>query len=46
MILTGHTHDALPCLMQVGRALLIATGTFGKFISLLDLDVKGGRVAA
>lgn len=46
MILTGDAHDALPRLMQLGRVPLIAIGTFGKFISLLDPDVKGGRVAA
>lgn len=44
VILTGHTHDALPRPVQVGRTLLIATGACGKFISRLDLDVQGGRV--
>jgi sulfur-oxidizing protein SoxB len=45
VILTGHTHDALPQPVQIGRTLLIATGASGKFISRLDLDVQGGRVA-
>ncbi|MCA3369578.1 MAG: thiosulfohydrolase SoxB [Roseomonas sp.] len=45
VILTGHTHDALPSPVQIGRTLLIATGASGKFISRLDLDVQGGRVA-
>jgi sulfur-oxidizing protein SoxB len=45
VILTGHTHDALPRPVQVGRTLLIATGACGKFVSRLDLDVQGGRVA-
>ena len=45
VILTGHTHDALPRPVQIGRTLLIATGASGKFISRLDLDVQGGRVA-
>jgi sulfur-oxidizing protein SoxB len=44
VILTGHTHDALPRPVQIGRTLLIATGASGKFISRLDLDVQGGRV--
>jgi S-sulfosulfanyl-L-cysteine sulfohydrolase len=43
VILTGHTHDALPRPVQIGRTLLIATGASGKFISRLDLDVQGGR---
>jgi sulfur-oxidizing protein SoxB len=44
VILTGHTHDALPRPVQVGRTLLIATGASGKFISRLDLAVQQGRV--
>jgi len=45
VILTGHTHDALPRPVQVGSTLLIATGANGKFVSRLDLDVKDGKVA-
>ena len=44
VILTGHTHDALPAPMQVGQTLLIASGSNGKFISRLDLEVENGRV--
>ena len=44
VILTGHTHDALPRPVQVGRTLLVATGASGKFISRLDLEVQQGRV--
>lgn len=44
VILTGHTHDAMPRPLQVGNTLLIATGACGKFISRLDLEVRGGRV--
>ena len=39
VILTGHTHDALPKPVKVGNTLLIATGSNGKFVSRLDLDV-------
>lgn len=44
VILTGHTHDALPEPLIVGKTLLIATGSHGKFISRLDLNVQGGEV--
>ncbi|MGE0846480.1 MAG: thiosulfohydrolase SoxB [Flavobacteriaceae bacterium] len=45
VILTGHTHDALPEPVIVGKTLLVASGSNGKFVSLLDLDVKDGAVA-
>jgi sulfur-oxidizing protein SoxB len=44
VILTAHTHDALPEPVTVGRTLLIATGSHGKFVSRLDLDVRAGEV--
>lgn len=44
VILCGHTHDALPEPLMVGSTLLIATGSAGKFVSRLDLDVQGGKV--
>ena len=31
--------------IQVGRTLVINSGSHGKFLSRLDLDVRGGRVA-
>ena len=44
LILTGHTHDALPEPVMVGNTLLIASGSNGKFISRVDLDVQNGQM--
>jgi len=44
VILTSHTHDALPEAVKVGNTLLIASGSHGKFVSRLDLDVQNGAV--
>ncbi len=44
VILTGHTHDALPEPVMVGQTLLIASGSNGKFISRVDLDVQNGQM--
>ncbi|EKF17369.1 thiosulfohydrolase SoxB [Nitratireductor pacificus] len=44
VILTGHTHDALPEPVLVGKTLLIASGSHGKFVTRLDLDVQGGAL--
>ncbi len=46
VILTGHTHDALPEPVLIGKTHLIASGSHGKFISRIDLDVQGGEVKA
>jgi sulfur-oxidizing protein SoxB len=44
VILTGHTHDAVPEAVKVGKTLLIASGSHNKFLSRLDLDVRDGEV--
>jgi sulfur-oxidizing protein SoxB len=47
-ILGGHTHDALlePVLVNnpAGKTLVINSGSNGKFLSALDLDVRNGRL--
>ena len=44
VILVGHTHDATPQVERVGRTILISSGCSGKFVSRLDVEVKGGRM--
>ena len=45
VILGGHTHDALVEPILVGKTLVVNSGAHGKFLSRLDLDVRGGQVA-
>jgi sulfur-oxidizing protein SoxB len=45
VILGGHTHDGLPEPLRVGRTLVVNSGSHGKFLSRLDLDVRNGRIA-
>jgi S-sulfosulfanyl-L-cysteine sulfohydrolase len=44
VILTGHTHDAVPEPVIIGDTILIASGSHGKFVSRVDLDVRDGRM--
>jgi len=44
VILSGHTHDALPEPVLVGETILVASGSNGKFVSRVDLDVRDGRM--
>ncbi|MGB0660620.1 MAG: thiosulfohydrolase SoxB [Mangrovicoccus sp.] len=44
IILTGHTHDALPEPVLINKTHLIATGSHGKFLSRIDLDVRDGAM--
>jgi S-sulfosulfanyl-L-cysteine sulfohydrolase len=44
VILSGHTHDALPEPVLVGKTHIIASGSNGKFVSRVDLDVRDGQM--
>ncbi len=44
VILTGHTHDAMPEPLVVNKTLVVGTGSNGKFVSRLDLDVGSDGV--
>ena len=44
VVLTGHTHDAIPEPVLVGQTILIASGSHGKYVSRVDLDVRDGRM--
>ncbi|MBI3503586.1 MAG: thiosulfohydrolase SoxB [Proteobacteria bacterium] len=47
-ILGGHTHDGVPVPVIVenggGKTLVTNAGSNGKFLGVLDLDVRGGQV--
>ena len=45
VLLSAHTHDAVPVALEIGGTLMISSGSHGKFLSRLDLEVRGGRVA-
>jgi len=48
-IFGGHTHDGVPVAIPVanagGKTLVTNAGSNGKFLGVMDFDVKGGKVA-
>jgi sulfur-oxidizing protein SoxB len=44
VILSGHTHDALPEPVVVEDTFIVASGSNGKFVSRVDLDIRDGRM--
>ncbi len=48
-IMGGHTHDGMPIASVVanksGKTLVTNAGSNGKFLAVMDFDVKGGKVA-
>ncbi|MGQ0509052.1 MAG: thiosulfohydrolase SoxB, partial [Betaproteobacteria bacterium] len=45
VILGGHTHDGVPAPVKVGQTLVTNAGSNGKFLGVMDLEVKAGGVA-
>ncbi len=43
VILSGHTHDALPEPVLVGQTIILPSGSNGKFVTRVDLDIRDGR---
>ncbi len=44
-ILGGHTHDILYKERIIGNTVIINTGSVGKFVGCLDIDIKNNKVA-
>ena len=44
IILSGHTHDALPEPVLTGETVIVPSGSNGKFVSRVDLDIRDGRM--
>lgn len=50
VILGGHTHDAIPQALEIknsqGTTLVTNAGASGKFLAVMDLDIRGGKLRA
>ena len=44
VILTGHTHDAVPRAIEIGSTLVLSSGSHGKYLGRVDLEIKNGKV--
>ena len=44
VILTGHTHDAIPQAIKIKNTLLLSSGSHGKYLGRIDLKVEKGKV--
>ncbi|HAT87843.1 MAG TPA: thiosulfohydrolase SoxB, partial [Rhizobiales bacterium] len=44
VILSGHTHDALPEPVLIEKTYIVASGSNGKFVSRIDLDIRNGKM--
>ena len=44
VILTGHTHDAIPRAIKIKNTLLLSSGSHGKYLGRIDLKIDNGKV--
>lgn len=44
VILTGHTHDAVPEALNINNTLVMSSGSHGKYLGRIDLEVNNGKV--
>ncbi len=44
VILTGHTHNSIPKAIEIGNTLVLSSGSHGKYLGRVDLEVSGGKV--
>ena len=44
VIFTGHTHDAVPQALNIDGTLVLSSGSHGKYLGRIDLEVKNGKV--
>ncbi|WP_420858386.1 thiosulfohydrolase SoxB [Marivivens marinus] len=44
VILTGHTHDAIPQAVEVNGTIILSSGSHGKYLGRVDLEVQDGKV--
>jgi len=44
VVLTGHTHDAVPKAIEIGKTLVLSSGSHGKYLGRVDLEIKNGKV--
>jgi sulfur-oxidizing protein SoxB len=44
VVISGHTHDVTPTPVKVGDTLIVSPGSHGKFVGVMDLEVKNKKL--